>query len=59
MVQMAPQHRPERKHGLGLVEEKEPPFIYGHVWVWDTITERQIEEVRDKRKRVGVKLTRG
>lgn len=37
---MAPQHNPEHKHGLGLVEEKESPFIYGHVWVWDTIIEK-------------------
>lgn len=40
VVQMAPQRRPEHKHGLGLVEERETPFIYGHVWVWDTIIER-------------------
>lgn len=25
------QHRPEHKHSSGLVEERETPFIYGHV----------------------------
>lgn len=31
---------PERKHGWGLAERRETPFIYGHVWVWDIVMER-------------------
>lgn len=41
---------PERKHGSGLAEGREPPFIYGHVWVWDTRMERQIEEGQKREK---------